>query len=102
MRKMARKRHLQPTFEKNSIYKPPEENIRKRNILQSSKKHRIMNMSSSANENSNGVHSNEVEVISDGELPMEYQPEDGELSEIRLAFNGERLLIIWDNRLHVP
>ena len=28
---------------------------------------------------------NEVEIISDGELPLESQPEDGELSDIRLV-----------------
>ena len=27
----------------------------------------------------------EVEIISDGELPLESQPEDGELSDIRLV-----------------
>ena len=29
---------------------------------------------------------NEVEIISDGELPLESQPEDGELSDIRLVY----------------
>ena len=39
------------------------------------------------------IEVNEIEVISDEELPSEDQPEDGELSEIRLVFNEKGCLL---------
>ena len=92
---MARKRYLQPTFEKNQIHKPTEENLGKQKLLQLPSKHPIMKspILDSAG-NSSCIDRNEIEIISDEELPSEYQPEDGELSVIRLAFKKEPLLII--------
>ena len=96
---MARKRYLQPTFEKNQIQKPTEENLGKQKRLQLPSKHPIMKSPiSNSPSNSNGVDSNEIEIISDEDLPSEYQPEDGELSEIRLAFGNEPRLIVQGHR----
>ena len=98
---MARKRYLQPTFEKNHIHKPTEENHENQKPLQLPSKHHIIKSPPvDIRSNSNAVEGNEIEIISDEELPSEYQPEDGELSEIRLAFERKPRFVVlghWQN-----
>ena len=82
---MARKRSLQPTFQGKQLHKLEDKLTAQRHLQRS--KIRAMNKHHLGNNcHSSGVDTNEIEVISDEELPSEDQHEDGELSEIRLGY----------------
>ena len=81
---MARKRILQPTFQGRQSNQGLKKCAVQQKLPLRSSANRKMSQSS-LNKNNHTIEDNEVEVISDEELPSEDQPEDGELSEIRLV-----------------
>lgn len=78
---MARKRILQPTFQGSQSNQGLKKCAVQQKLPLRSSANRKMSQSS-LNKNNHTIEDNEVEVISDEELPSEDQPEDGELSEI--------------------
>ena len=83
---MARKRPLQSNCQTRQA-----EKSRKRDMGQQPSHHRpaqsnIGKQFSGKNKNDHGTGVDEIEIISEDDLPIEDQPEDGELSEIRSVF----------------
>jgi len=80
---MARKRSLQPTYQTRQTRKLPTEVIfQPQHVKSPSESYKSSNQLPNTCQRSHGVVIDEIEIISEDDLPTEDQPEDGELSEI--------------------
>ena len=81
---MARKRSLQSTCQTRQFDRSRKAGIKQQPPQKMPAQSCITNQRFSGNNsNDTGAGVDEIEIISEDDLPLEDQPEDGELSEIR-------------------
>ena len=85
---MARKSSLQPTYQTRQTRKLPAEVIfQPQHVKGPSESYQSNNQLPNTCQRSHGAVIDEIEIISEDDLPTEDQPEDGELSEIRSVYH---------------